>query len=842
MIRGMSGRPGGLALPPAKSQWARVVLLSLVASSVAVLAGAALAWAFSFAYAPPGMLMDALLLWPLALLVLWATGSYPRTQGVLLLAAGLLVGGQAISLAALGAPLRLTDLLAVPTLLSVMDRTQKIYTIVGMALTALLLVGLLRARLRRVPVLLAGLVLMATAFMPGGWGQRLALRVLPADSADPATQVAQAGGVASLLAANTGRRVVDIETVASIVGDTAWSAGYEGPRRNIHFVLLETFWDPLRLKAYKFSEDPFDPRFREMVEQSQGSMALTPHFGHLTANAEFESLCGLQASEDKADFVATMSRHAVPCLPRVLQLLGYRTIASHPNNVSSWGRDKAYGLVGFERFNSSQAFEIDDTDALFLNDASLYRQNLAMLKEERDARPVFNYVVSISSHWPYRRNMDRRPDLLSVSPEDELLQAYANGLRYSSAAFVAWVDEVLRRDPEALIVAYGDHSPSLPPGQAPFRKSGYQISQPARLTDEQLLELAGTPLLLIDGQRGVVPVGVMPVTALSDLVLRMAFGGQVTLPQTRTLQAADGAGSLRVRRYLGRLLADDGSGWRSCDGDKAAEPVCQRAARMQWASETLRQDLTEGAAHFNGLARLPAPLLASAPMELGRAGCALDVENFGPRDLVLGEGFNVQKSGDSAFWFNLKRRVGAPRIRVGQDEAPLDMHGLFGAAGWPSPAFVHQPGEHVVYVVCDGQEDMPIGTVFVRGPSTPPAAKEWSDAELRQVLGLVQHSARDFPQATLVARTAGELCATEGWRGPLLLEWSVPSSKEVSFLVRSSDAEQYKLWAKGRGSGTARTGDWAHDSLQIRAEVDDGGWAEFTVDSAVCMATQEAGT
>src|SRR5690606_33883603 len=199
----------------------------------------------------------------------------------------------------------------------------------------------------------------------------------------------------------------------------AWSAGYEGPRRNIHFVLLETFWDPLRLKAYQFSEDPFDPRFREMVEQSQGSMALTPHFGHLTANAEFESLCGLQASEDKADFVATMSRHAVPCLPRVLQLLGYRTLASHPNNVTSWGRDKAYGLVGFERFNSSQAFEIDDTDALFLNDASLYRQNLAMLEEEGDGRPVFNYVVSISSHWPYRRNTERRPDVVSLSPDDE---------------------------------------------------------------------------------------------------------------------------------------------------------------------------------------------------------------------------------------------------------------------------------------------------------------------------------------------------------------------------------------------------------------------------------------
>lgn len=49
MIQGTSGRPGGMAPQSARPEWVRAVVLSMVASSVAVLAGAALALAFGLA-------------------------------------------------------------------------------------------------------------------------------------------------------------------------------------------------------------------------------------------------------------------------------------------------------------------------------------------------------------------------------------------------------------------------------------------------------------------------------------------------------------------------------------------------------------------------------------------------------------------------------------------------------------------------------------------------------------------------------------------------------------------------------------------------------------------------
>lgn len=113
---------------------------------------------------------------------------------------------------------------------------------------------------------------------------------------------------------------------------------------------------------------------------------MTPHFGHLTANAEFEALCGLPATED-AVFQSRM-KDVLPCLPRLLRELGYETLASHSNHQDSWGRDTAYKYMGFAQFNAYQAFVRDDLDGVFLNDASFFRQNREVLARMDRSTPT----------------------------------------------------------------------------------------------------------------------------------------------------------------------------------------------------------------------------------------------------------------------------------------------------------------------------------------------------------------------------------------------------------------------------------------------------------------------
>ena len=819
----------------------RLIVGSLLAALIPMAVAALLArFAFGFTYSLRGLIFDALGLWLLAFLVLWATRSLARTMALSMLTALLFVTGQAISLAMLGTPARLADVLAIPTLMSVMPGGRRITAYVGLAVAGLLVLWLLRTRWTRLTVLLLGLAVLGSAFVPGSLAHRLALRMVSADvEQHSADRIKRTGSLTFVLAENADRHIVGEEDVSRIVGDSTWQLAYDGPRRNIHLVLLETFWDPLRLTHYGFSEDPFDPRFRTMVEQSKGSMALTPHFGHLTANAEFESLCGLPATEHGAIFVNSM-HNPMPCLPRILGSMGYQTQASHANTATSWGRDKAYAKMGFSRFNSALNFEIDDTDELFLTDASFYRQNIEAL--DRESGPLFNYLVSLSSHWPYKRNKQVRPDLITIEPADDLLRDYANGLRYSSAAFVDWAEEVLRRDPDALIIAYGDHAPVMPPAQEVYFRSGYPMGDHGRLSDEQLLELSGTPLLVIDGRNGVRPVGTMPVSALPDLILDVAFGGQVRLPQSQVLQASVNSG-MQARRYLGRMLVGQGGQWDGCDQGEAPAANklgCNVARRLLQQGETLREDMTEGDSHFTQLVDVPDNVMEDrAKMELTTVGCGIEVASFGPKDIELGKGFNVQKaSGKSALWFNFTSRRGKPRIRVERDEVALDMNGLFGAAAWAAPRFIHTPGEHTVYVVCDGMDEVAIGSVRVVAPGRPPqTSKNWRQLDIDFQIGLAPRLSqlRD-KTARLEAWAPEALCTMPGWRGPVRIAWSIPGASVVRLFVRSSDAGKFELFSSGSAEGEATTGEWGHEGMQVRIEREGQVWGEFTVTSDGCQA------
>lgn len=814
-------------------------VLLICAGSVLIAAGAS-RLVYGFAYSLRAMMLDAVILCIPALLMVWATGSAKRVGLLLLPISGLVIAGQAIIQAALGAPLRLSYIDAIPTLMSVISFWEKVALCIVLATVLLGILWLLRSPWPRWLVLVLGLAIVATGFMPGGWGHRVALRFVPGDSPDPI----HVGSFVFLLSENAGRQVVDRETVSRIVGNSTWALSYKGVRRNIHLVLLETFWDPLKLKHDAFSQDPFDPRFRKMMEESAGSSALTPHFGHLTANAEFESLCGLPATKDGAIFVSKL-RNRMPCLPRILEAMGYSTQASHANHSTSWSRNRAYDLLGFSRFNAGGSFEVDDTDELFLTDASFFRQNISNLDEGRSTTPTFNYLVSLSSHWPYKRDMSRRPDVIAVSPENTQLKDYVNGLHYSSAAFADWVEEVRTRDPDALIVAYGDHAPSMPPRQYVYFESGFVMGDPAKLTDDQLLELAGTPLLVIDGRKGVVPVGVLPVSDIADLILKTAFAGAVQLPQTQALRASIGR-DVHVRSYIGRLLVENAGAWKSCDMEETKHAGatgsggasgCAAGRRMLLEGKLLRDDMAEGNAYFVEAMHIPEAVSKDDnPMLMTSAGCAIDVASFGPKEIVLGNGFNIQKaSGKSAFWFNLNRRIGTPRIRVDKDVAQLEMYGLFAAATFDNPDFVHQAGKHDVFVVCEGGKDVSLGSVQVAAPGRGGQEEsKLSGADMHQPLPLA-NIGEVSSRLRIEAWMSPEICTPgKDWLGAVLVKWAVPGASSVRLSVRGTGEEPYNLWSSGTAKGQAMTGEWARDGMQILVEADGQRMGEVALDSAEC--------
>ena len=288
--------------------------------------------------------------------------------------------------------------------------------------------------------------------------------------------------------------------------------------RNVHVILLESFFDPVSLGPDWVPDDPFPPELRALWAETGNSLALSPVFGGYTANAEFEALCGFPVTENAVFFEGWLRREA-PCLPSLLADAGYRTVASHPNVPGFWNRTHAYRLTGFEEYLSKASFDTTDSVGSFMLDHAFYEQVFERLGTG-DERPVFNYMLTYHGHLPYPSS-PAYPDRVAPGREAPLLNGYLNHLWYKSRDLVERLEVLRAEDPDALIVAFGDHLPFLDPNYGVYTEA---FDLPADRKDfggAQFERLVSTPLIVIDGKRGPIDVGKVPLYRLPSLILEL---------------------------------------------------------------------------------------------------------------------------------------------------------------------------------------------------------------------------------------------------------------------------------------------------------------------------------
>ena len=298
--------------------------------------------------------------------------------------------------------------------------------------------------------------------------------------------------------------------------------------RNVHIVLLESFWDANNLTKVKFKKNPLSDDFRKLWKSANNSTALVPVFAGMTANSEFEVLCGFPVTRNTVKFERQLLND-VPCLPHLLAQKGYKTVVSHPNVPVFWNRVNAYHRVGFQTYWSEKDFDLEDINREFLGDSSLYRQVLEKISNDLTThQPILDYIVTYFGHWDYPLN-DSRPPVISSSSEVEEVTAYANTIFYKSQEFVDFIKALQKKDPHGIIVAFGDHLPFLGENFAGYVESGFLTSDRGEFTDVMFKSYVSTPLLIIDGKKGALKVGSLPLYQVPKLILNLLHLNQKTI-------------------------------------------------------------------------------------------------------------------------------------------------------------------------------------------------------------------------------------------------------------------------------------------------------------------------
>jgi hypothetical protein len=358
--------------------------------------------------------------------------------------------------------------------------------------------------------------------------------------------------------------------------------------RNVHIVLLESFWDANNLKKVKFSQNPLSDDFRKLWKTADNSVALVPVFAGMTANSEFEVLCGFPVTKNTVKFERQLLNE-VPCLPRLLADKGYKTVVSHPNVPVFWNRVNAYHRVGFQTYWSEKDFELDDINREFLGDSSLYRQVLGKISSTLESKaPMLDYIVTYFGHWDYPLNESRPPQITSTSKVEEV-NGYANTTYYKSREFVEFVKNLQKSDPNGIIVAFGDHLPFLGEHFAGYVESDVLKNSRGEFSDAMYKTYVSTPLLIIDGQKGALKVGRLPLYQVPKLIL-----GLLNMHQPTIMDYTMPPEKERVRPLTGLHFDEWADGQIQVCKAPPYSPECERSLAWIEVVKTVSNDLFIG--------------------------------------------------------------------------------------------------------------------------------------------------------------------------------------------------------------------------------------------------------
>ncbi len=531
----------------------------------------------------------------LSLLCLALTASVGRT----LILAGVLITGfqlaNAGKLVVLGTPMSPDDFVNVRNLFLLWEGWKLWVMIAIVAIPALLLLALVRWR--RVTTWLVLLALGGFAFASATYSGplRLALDERFGNSVWNQPENFQLRGLALHLYQESVRTIDKVgkmpkaADIRPIVTDLppakADVTGLEP--RNVHLILLETFFDPTSLGDEWVPDDPWDAAFRALWEESGNSIALSPVFGGYTANAEFEVLCGFPVTENAVFFEGWFRRRAA-CLPAVLKEAGYTTVASHPNVAGFWNRTQAYSLAGFDEYWSKNDFDMSDSAENFLLDHSYYEQAFDKLAELPEG-PVLNYMVTIYGHLPYPATKDY-PEVIEAGRDEGLLTGYLNHVYYKSRDLSAMLADLRKDDPDALIVLFGDHLPYLGPNYQIFDEFKSLPKDRNEFTGDMLDFLVSTPLVVIDGERGPLKLGKFPLYRLPSKILELlgASSGGI-------LDWTENPPEETVRPVYGIHYAIDEAGNRVvCRPENAEDADCRQSSDWMTRTKQLSADIFSG--------------------------------------------------------------------------------------------------------------------------------------------------------------------------------------------------------------------------------------------------------
>ena len=235
---------------------------------------------------------------------------------------------------------------------------------------------------------------------------------------------------------------------------------------NIIIIMNESFSDVMDLTNMYLSEDPI-PYFRQLKNNFTGGKVITPVIGGFTAQVEYQVLTGNFTFFTNVNNIAYLEYiyEDFPSLVRVLNDIGYNSIAIHPYNRDFYSRDNVYKNLGFKKYIAEDNFLDPERIRTYITDMEVYKRIIYEYEGNKEEKPLFMHVVTMQNHGPYSSkyndyNINIESSYLDESNKTIMLE-YSNLLKKSDEALKYLIEYFEEVDEPTIVLVFGDHRPVL---------------------------------------------------------------------------------------------------------------------------------------------------------------------------------------------------------------------------------------------------------------------------------------------------------------------------------------------------------------------------------------------
>ena len=243
---------------------------------------------------------------------------------------------------------------------------------------------------------------------------------------------------------------------------------------NIIIIFSESFYDISKIDELKFDVSPTS-NFNSLKEKGIYAEMISPSFGGISANVEYEILTGSNIGFFSEGYIPYMqllnnsSYESAPYFTHVLEDNGYTTQITSTWNDKLFNCGKVYEYMGIDQTKYATDFADDvDKKGKRISEKAVVDEIIDSLESKEKDERIFHMSLTAQTHMPYYLNRYDESEYdvhitdspLSDSLNEEI-QCYAQGVYDADKELYRLYNYIQSFDEPVIIIFYGDHLPYL---------------------------------------------------------------------------------------------------------------------------------------------------------------------------------------------------------------------------------------------------------------------------------------------------------------------------------------------------------------------------------------------